>query len=83
MSYLDEKYDEWYNVIGGPAVYKVVQTWQGYNPGWDHTYYATEYEDGWFSVDGEEWFGEFQSRQDAETYLGLVFSKTDVYGGES
>ncbi len=81
MSYLDEKYDEWYNVIGGPAVYKVIQTWQAEVPG--HAYYATEYEDGWFSVDGDEWFGEFRSRENAEAHLGLVFSETDVYDGES
>ncbi|UDL16343.1 hypothetical protein SEA_ZOOMAN_59 [Microbacterium phage Zooman] len=80
MSYIDEKWDEWYNVIGGPAVYAVKQTWQAENG--ETVYYANEYEDGWFSVDGDEWIGEFENRQSAEIHMGLAFEETDVYGGD-
>lgn len=83
MSYLDPKYDEWYNVIGGPAVYNVVQTWYAETDDGGRAYYADEYEDGWFSVDGDEWYGEFPSRGDAEAYLLLEFSETNGYSETS
>lgn len=36
-------------------------------------YRAVMYPDGWFSVDGDEWWGEFPSKSSAEAYLGIVF----------
>lgn len=73
MSYLHPDYEEWFNVKGGPSVLSVVMGWYAYNPSRDKSYYATEYSDGWFSVDGDEWFGEFSCRAEAEEYLGLPF----------
>lgn len=37
-------------------------------------YSALMYPDGWFSVDGDEWWGEFPSKAEAEEYLGIVFT---------
>ena len=82
MSYLHPDYDAWYNERGGPHVFKAVRAWRAYNPEWDHLYDATEYEDGWFSVDTEEWFGEFPSRSAAEAYLGLAFQEIEQYDEE-
>lgn len=79
MSFVDEKYYHWYNVIGGPATVPVAAELITYHPADDRVYYATEYEDGWTSVDGDEWFGEFPSRAEAEAYLGLVFTLDTRY----
>ena len=38
-------------------------------------YYAVMYPDGWFSVDGDEWYGEFASKSEAEAYLNVKFEK--------
>lgn len=82
MSYLHPDYETWYNEAGGPNVYRVVQSWRAYNPVWDHIYEAEEYEDGWFSVDGDEWVGEFPSRAEAEEYLQLAFQRITSYDGD-
>lgn len=40
---------------------------------------ALMYSDGWFSVDGESWFGEFPSKAEAEAHLNIAFTKvTDL-----
>lgn len=36
-------------------------------------YVASLYPDGWFSVDGDEWWGEFRSKSEAEAYLNIKF----------
>lgn len=61
---------------------EAVGWWRAYHPAYDHMYYAVEFEDGWFTVDGDEWFGEFPSKAEAEAYLGLVFQVDAEYHGE-
>lgn len=82
MSYLHPDYEDWYHLKGGPAVVPERARWRAYNPVWDHEYEATEYADGWFTVDGDEWFGEFPSRADAEAYLSLAFQIDTRYDEE-
>lgn len=40
-------------------------------------YTAVMYPDGWFSVDGDEWWGEFHSKTEAEAYLGIKFERLE------
>lgn len=53
----------------------VIADWYAYRAG--RTYYAAEYENGHFSVDGNEWWGEFPDRGRAELYLHVNFSKVE------
>lgn len=49
----------------------------GYNSKISKEYEAYVYADGWTSIDGDEWWGEFPSLTDAEKYLHLKFFKED------
>ena len=81
MSYLHPDYDEWYNVKGGPSVFACTGWWK-VGP-----YWGQEYEDGWFSVDSDEWWGEFPFKAEAEAHLGVAFlpdpEYDEVYGDDS
>lgn len=44
-------------------------------------YVAVMYPDGWFSVDGDEWWGEFPSKNAAEAYLNIKFERLEEDDG--
>lgn len=77
MSYENPKYPSWYST----SSHEILGYWQAYNPEWDHVYEGQEYTDGWFSVDGDEWYGEFESKDEAEGYLRLRFVKWEDPNG--
>lgn len=72
-------YIDWYNEKGGPATYAVERNLISYHPETDSVYYATVYAEGWTSVDGDDWWGEFPSLEHAQEYLGLVFIDDERY----